>query len=91
MTKFEPGKTYYTTSSCDHNCIYTLEVISRTEKTIRAIVDGRKTKTLRPSPNYRGTAEKVAPHGRYSMAALIDATDTVRPLRDWEKPARVVA
>lgn len=34
MIKFEVGKTYATRSICDHDCIYTIEVIKRTDKTI---------------------------------------------------------
>lgn len=31
---FEEGKTYYTRSACDHNCIFTIEVVRRTAKTV---------------------------------------------------------
>ncbi|MGX4263134.1 hypothetical protein ACWJXY_06675 [Clostridioides difficile] len=34
MIKFEVGKTYATRSICDHDCIYTIEVIRRTNKTL---------------------------------------------------------
>ncbi|WP_227829960.1 MULTISPECIES: hypothetical protein [unclassified Clostridioides] len=34
MIKFEVGKTYFAKSVCDHDCIYTIEVIKRTDKTI---------------------------------------------------------
>jgi hypothetical protein len=92
MTKFEPGKTYFTRSICDHNCIFSVEVLKRTAKTITALVDGREVKTLRVAPNYKATAEQVAPHGRYSMAALVDADDpTERPLTDWERDAAAKA
>lgn len=86
MEMFKIGGTYYTRSICDHNCIYTVEVLKRTAKTITAKVDGREVKTLRISINHRCTAEMVRPHGTYSMAAIVDATDD-RPLaRDWERP-----
>ncbi|VFF91883.1 Uncharacterised protein [Clostridioides difficile] len=32
MIKFEVGKTYATRSICDHDYIYTIEVIKRTDK-----------------------------------------------------------
>lgn len=32
MNKFEAGKTYSTSSVGDHNCIFKIEIISRTEK-----------------------------------------------------------
>ena len=83
--KFEVGKTYYTRSACDHNCIYTVKVLGRTPKTIKALVDGRNIKTLRPSV-YRN-AEQVKPHGSYSMAAIVDATDTKELFPDWHKAA----
>ncbi|SJP57398.1 hypothetical protein [Clostridioides difficile] len=34
MIKFEIGKTYATRSVCDHDCMFTIEVIKRTDKTI---------------------------------------------------------
>ena len=36
MKKFEIGKTYFCRSICDHDCIFEMTVISRTEKTITA-------------------------------------------------------
>lgn len=80
--KFEVGVTYYTRSIGDHNCIFTIKVVKRTAKTVTVIVDDRETKTLRPSI-YQG-AESVKPHGSYSMAASIDATDTKILRPDWE-------
>lgn len=32
VKKFEVGKTYSTRSACDHECIFSFEVIKRTEK-----------------------------------------------------------
>lgn len=80
--KFEAGRTYYTRSLCDGNCIFEITVSSRTAKTIRTS-DG---KTFRIAINYAG-AERVAPLGRYSLAPHIDATQTTRPLTDWERCA----
>lgn len=74
MNKFETGKTYSTRSICDHNCIFTVQVLGRTAKTIKALVDGRNIKTLRVS-EYNGN-EQVKPHGSYSMAAIVGADDT---------------
>lgn len=34
MIKFEAGKEYSTRSIGDHNCIFTIKVIKRTEKTV---------------------------------------------------------
>jgi len=70
MNKFEAGKTYSTRSICDHNCIITVEVISRTAKTIKAKTDDG-LKTLRIG-EYDG-AEFVKPWGSYSMAPIVFA------------------
>lgn len=67
--QFEPGKTYSTRSLCDHDCIISLTVESRTARTIRTVAG----KTLRVS-SYDG-AEMVRPWGHYSMSPIIDATD----------------
>lgn len=71
MSKFEAGKTYFTRSICDHNCIYKVAVISRTAQTIRASVDGEAPRTLRISL-YRDI-EQVKPKGNYSMAPIVSA------------------
>jgi hypothetical protein len=75
--RFQPGITYYCRSICDHNCIYTVKVLSRTEKTIKALVDGTKAKTLRIAI-YRDV-EQVKPHGTYSMCAIVGA-DHAQPM-----------
>ena len=70
MNKFEAGKTYSTRSICDSDSSVTVEVISRTAKTIKA-----KTcfgvKTLRVS-EWQGV-EFVKPWGSYSMAPIVRA------------------
>ncbi|HFL3602824.1 TPA: hypothetical protein ACG3P5_001767 [Clostridioides difficile] len=43
MIKFEIGKTYATRSVCDHDCMFTIEVIKRTDKTI-AFIEMNSTK-----------------------------------------------
>ncbi len=73
MTKtFEIGRSYKTRSICDSNCWFSLTVVGRTAKTIKANVGG-KMKTLRLSV-YAG-AEFVKPYGSYSMAPIINAED----------------
>jgi hypothetical protein len=68
MTKtFEAGKTYWTRSICDHDCIIKVSVKSRTAKTIKT-VDG---KVLRIA-TYNGV-EQVKPWGSYSMAPIVGA------------------
>lgn len=68
--KFEPGKTYQTRSICDYNCIISLTVLARTEKSIK-IKDNRGVRTLRVK-EFDGH-ETVKPWGSYSMAPIVRA------------------
>lgn len=70
MNKFEVNKKYYGRSSCDYNCIFEMEVIKRTEKTIKANVDG-SIKTLRIKTDDEN--EFVYPYSKYSMCPIIRA------------------
>lgn len=70
MVKFEAGKTYFTRSACDHNCIITVTVTGRTEKTIKAMVRG-EAKTFRIT--VWGGVEAIKPWGSYSMAPMVSA------------------
>lgn len=68
MTKtFEAGKTYWTRSVCDSDCIVRVAVKSRTAKTIKTD-DG---KVLRIAV-WQGV-EQVKPWGSYSMAPIVGA------------------
>lgn len=67
MIAFKVGSTYTTRSACDHECIFSLTVASRTAKTIKTT----EGKTLRIA-EYDG-AEFVKPYGSYSMAPIIRA------------------
>jgi hypothetical protein len=79
MTRsFETGRTYSTRSICDHNCIISITVASRTEKSIRTT----EGKTLRIF-SYDGV-EQVKPWGRYSMSPTIGADDTKQLQPDWK-------
>lgn len=75
MKKFEVGKEYSMRSACDHECVWTYEVIKRTESTI-TIKDGfGKVKTCRimkDSEKYF-KAEAVKPLGTYSMNPILVA------------------
>jgi hypothetical protein len=85
--QFTVGTTYYTRSICDHNTIHSVHVLARTAKTIVAEVNrSGKSKVLRIAVDERGN-ETVKPLGSYSMAPMVDATDTKRLYADWEKPA----
>lgn len=45
MMKFEEGKKYYCRSICDHGCIFTIEVVKRTAKTVTYIYDGQQRRS----------------------------------------------
>jgi len=68
---FEAGKVYKTRSIVDADYWVTIEVVSRTAKTVKAKVSG-KLKTLRVAIGYDG-AETVKPWGSYSMCPVISA------------------
>jgi hypothetical protein len=72
MIKFEAGKTYATRSICDHNCVISVTIEKRTEKTVTATVRGEK-KSFRVSEY--GGAEFIKPWGSYSMAPMVTAND----------------
>lgn len=72
--KFEVGVEYGTRSICDHECIFRFTVVDRTEKTIVIDgMDGRKRRKVR----VRDGAEECDPLGRFSMAPVLSATDTM--------------
>lgn len=68
---FEAGKTYWTRSIVDADHVVSIDVLSRTAKTLR-VRTGGKEKTLRVSPSYEGH-ESVKPWGSYSMCPVITA------------------
>lgn len=65
--KFEVGKTYYDRSACDWDCVFTMSVTRRTEKTIWT-EDGKQLRVY----SYDGV-EKVKPNGSYSMCTVMSA------------------
>lgn len=70
IKKFEVGKKYQGRSLCDYDCIFTIEVISRTSKTVTIKTDeGIKRKKI----DTREGLEGVYPFGKYSMASYISA------------------
>lgn len=71
MTKFEVGKTYQTRSTCDHNCIFTYDVIARTKKFITIKNEFDEIKRVGVS-EYDGQ-EWASPEGRFSMSPTIRA------------------
>lgn len=68
--KFETGKTYFTRSICDYDCIHQFEILKRTEKSVWVQVDG---KVSRRAIEIHNGIESFFPFGKYSMAAMISA------------------
>lgn len=69
MKTFKSGQTYTARSICDHDCIITVKVVSRTEKSIKTA----EGKTLRVKVWNDGSCEYVKPWGSYSMAPMVQA------------------
>ena len=69
MLKFETGKTYWTRSPGDADCIIRVTIAKRTAKTITT-AEGKR---FRVTPDYRGECEIFAPWGRYSMCPIMGA------------------
>ena len=67
MTKFQVGKTYWTRSICDADCIISVKVAKRTEK--RITTSEGKVLGIRI---WQGV-EQVKPWGSYSMAPIVGA------------------
>ncbi len=69
MKKFEVGKTYYSRSICNHECIFTIEVVKRTEKSVTYIYDGKQRRSMIKTDE---SGEYIKPD-RYSMAPTFRA------------------
>lgn len=74
MKKFEVGNKYYSRSIHDHKCIYEIEVVSRTDKTITYLYDGLKR---RSKIKVDESGEYVTPDN-YSMAPVFRAKRIVK-------------
>lgn len=69
MTTFEIGKKYYDTSACDHNCVFVVEIVKRTAKTVTF---RRRGKERRAKIYTDHNGEYIMPD-RYSMAPVFRA------------------
>lgn len=67
--QFIVGRTYSTRSICDHNCIISVTIASRTAKMITT-TDGKRFRVAL----YEGV-EQIKPWGSYSMCPIIGADD----------------
>jgi hypothetical protein len=83
MVKFEAGKTYWTRSIGDHDCVFTIKVLRRTERTI-FIRDTRGERALRV--NAFAGVEQVKPFGTYSMCPIIRADKVSHAAEDEAEP-----
>ena len=72
--KFVAGRTYSTRSACDHDCIFSFELVSRTEKTVTIRY---QNKEVRRTVSDADGAEMIFPMGRFSMAPVLTADDGV--------------
>lgn len=75
IKRFEVGRIYSCRSVCDHDCIWTYKVISRTECTVKLKEKNGEVKTCRINKKVamRFGYEMVMPDGNYSMAPCICA------------------
>lgn len=74
MTQFQVGQTYSTRSACDHECIFSYTVVSRTAK--RLVLEDRHGRiSKRGVYTYSDGIEHCKPQGSYSMAPVISADE----------------
>jgi hypothetical protein len=71
IAQFQIGKTYSCRSLCDHECVWSFQIIARTGKTIKTACG----KTLRINQRLTdyNKSETVFPLGNYSMAPILTA------------------
>lgn len=75
MNTFEIGKKYFDTSACDHNCVFVIEIVKRTAKTVTYIRNGEKR---RAKLFVDRDGEYIMPD-RYSMAPVFRASREYQP------------
>lgn len=67
MCKFEVGSVYYARSACNHDCVFLMKVLSRTDKSVKAEFSGEGVK--RAMIRVSDSGEWVMPW-HYSMAPV---------------------
>lgn len=72
MKKFEVGKSYWTRSPANYDCIFTVQILSRTEKSV-TVRYNEQTFTRRVKVDTHDKHEYFMPFGSYSMAPCINA------------------
>lgn len=83
MKKFEIGKEYFTTSACDHECVFTVKIVKRTDKTVTFERNGQTRRAKLFSDEH---GEYIIPD-RYSMAPVFRAEREVQPEEPAEESA----
>jgi len=73
MTKFEINKTYTTRSFSNHDCIISVTIVKRTEKTVTVNGDGLVGKNKVFRVKICRDAEYILPWGNYSMSPILNA------------------
>ena len=69
MKLFEIGGKYYDTSACDHNCVFVVEIVKRTAKTVTYRRNGQE----RRAKIYTDAQGEYIMPDRYSMAPVFRA------------------
>jgi hypothetical protein len=72
----KPGATLYARSAADYDCVFQVEIVSRTKSMAVARVRGRLKRLKIHTHN--GT-EGVYAHGRFSLAPFFSADQTMEP------------
>ena len=70
MKKFEIGKKYQTRSACDHDCVFEIAIIKRTEKTVT--FKDYENRVRRSKIQIDNEGEYIIPD-KYSMAPIYRA------------------
>lgn len=68
MTRFEPGQTYTTRSIGDNDCIISVTITRRTDKTVWGELNGKPARYR--VHTFEGR-EYINPWGHYSMAPVL--------------------
>ena len=86
MATFEIGKKYFTTSACDHNCVFVVEIVKRTAKTVTFRRDGQERRAKIYTDH---DGEYIIPE-RYSMAPVFRASSEYLEAEEGEDRAQIL-
>lgn len=74
MFKFEVGSVYYARSACNHDCVFLMKVLSRTDKSVKVEFSGEGVK--RAMIRVSDSGEWVMPW-HYSMAPVFRRSGSI--------------